>query len=456
MTKIGWLCMETTKKGLMTEGVIWKELLLFSIPLLLGNLFQQLYNTVDSVVVGNYIGPQALAAVGASNPIINLLVGFFMGLATGAGVVISRYYGAQNKEDLMKSVQTSIVITFLAGIIMTFIGILATPWILEMVGTPADVMDGSVLYLRIYFTGIIAVMIYNMGAGILRAVGDSKRPLYFLCVSSIVNIVLDLYFVVVLKMGIAGVAWATLIAQSISAFLVIYVLLKTKEGYRLILKDLHLDIPILKMIIRLGLPSGIQNAIVSFSNVIVQSNINAFGSNAMAGCGSYVKIDGFAIMPIMSFSMAITTFTSQNMGAKKYERVKQGAKTCLMLGIGLVLSMSTLLYLFGDQLLKIFSQDEQVLYYGIYMLRVLVPGYIFLSVTQILAGVIRGAGVATIPMYIMVGCWCFFRIAWIMIAMYFLDDIIVVFLGYTLSWMLSSVIIYWYYRKGYWLKKAMA
>lgn len=445
--------MEQRKKGLMTEGVIWKELLMFSIPLLLGNLFQQLYNTVDSIVVGNYIGSQALAAVGASNPIINLLVGFFMGIATGAGVVISRYFGAQNKEDLTKSVQTAIIITFLSGIIMTFIGIFATPLILKLVGTPLDVMDGSVLYLRIYFIGIISVMIYNMGAGILRAIGDSKRPLYFLCVSSIVNIVLDLYFVITLNMGIAGVAWATLIAQTISAILVIYVLIRSKEDYRLVLKDFRMDIPILKNIVRIGLPSGIQNAIVSFSNVIVQSNINAFGSFAMAGCGSYVKLDGFAIMPIMSFSMAITTFTGQNMGAQKYERVKQGAKTCLMLGFSVILGISILLYGFGDQILRIFSQDEQVLYYGIYMLRVLVPGYLFLSVTQILAGVIRGAGVASVPMYIMVGCWCFFRIAWITVAMYFVHDIVIVFLGYTLSWMLSSAIIFWYYKKGTWLKK---
>lgn len=445
--------MEKTKKGLMIDGVIWKELLMFSIPLLLGNLFQQLYNTVDSVVVGNYIGSQALAAVGASNPIINLLLGFFMGIATGAGVVISRYYGAQNKQDLRKSVQTSIIITFLSGIVMTFIGMLATPLILELVGTPSDVMDGSVLYLRIYFAGIISVMIYNMGAGILRAIGDSKRPLYFLCVSSIVNVILDLYFVISLNMGIAGVAWATLIAQTISAILVLYVLIKSKEDYRLDLHDLKMDYPILKSIVRLGLPSGIQNAIVSFSNVIVQSNINSFGSYAMAGCGSYVKLDGFAIMPIMSFSMAITTFTGQNMGAQKYERVKQGAKTCLMLGLSVILGISSLLYLFGDQILKIFSQDAQVLYYGVYMLRVLVPGYIFLSITQILAGVIRGAGVATVPMYVMVGCWCFFRIAWITLAMYVFQDIVVVFLGYTLSWMLSSIIMVWYYKKDTWLKK---
>jgi putative MATE family efflux protein len=444
--------MERTNHKLMTDGIIWKEILLFSIPLLLGNLFQQLYNTVDSIVVGNYIGSHALAAVGASNPIINLLVGFFMGISTGAGVLISRYFGAKNQEDLTKSVQTSIIVTTLSGIVLTFIGILFTPLILKWVGTPEDVMADSILYLQIYFAGILSVMLYNMGSGILRAVGDSKRPLYFLCISSIINIVLDLYFVISLHMGITGVALATLIAQSVSAVLVLYILIRTKESYRFSLKNLHLDMPILKNIIRLGLPSGIQNAIVSFSNVIVQSNINAFGSDAMAGCGSYVKLDGFAIMPIMSFSMAITTFTGQNMGAEKYDRVKEGAKSCLWLSLGVITSISLLLFLFGDHVLKIFSQDEQVLYYGVYMLKVLVPGYIFLSITQILAGVIRGAGVAAVPMYIMVGCWCIFRIIWIVGAMSIYPDIIVVFLGYTLSWILSSIIIFRYYQKGSWLK----
>lgn len=443
--------MQQQHRGLMIEGVIWKELLLFSIPLLLGNLFQQLYNTVDSVVVGNYIGSNALAAVGASNPIINLLLGFFMGLATGAGVVISRYFGSQDDEGLHKSVHTSIAATFLSGIILMIAGVFLTPWILEMVGTPAEVMNDSILYLRIYFLGIIAVMIYNMGSGILRAIGDSRRPLYFLCVSSLVNIVLDLVFVINFQMGVAGVAWATLIAQLISALLVIYVLMNTKEAYRLILKKIRIDKPVLKLIIKLGLPSGLQNAIISFSNVIVQSNINSFGSYAMAGCGAYVKMDGFAIMPVMSFNMAITTFTGQNVGAKKYERVKQGAKTCLYMGCGVVLCMSALLYIFGGDILKIFSQDENVLYYGVYMMRILVPGYVFLAVTQILAGVLRGAGIASVPMYIMVGCWCLFRMAWIICMIPIVNDIIIVFLGYTLSWIISAFIILWYYKKVDWM-----
>lgn len=285
------------KSGLMTEGTIWKQLLLFSVPLLLGNLFQQMYNAVDSIVVGNYIGPQALAAVGSSAPVINLLVSIFMGISVGAGVIISRYFGARNIENLQDSIHTSLAFSIAAGIIMTIVGVLLSPLILQWIGTPQDVMGNSVLYLRIYFCGILSVLVYNMGSGILRAVGDSKNPLYFLIVSSITNIILDLLFVVVLKMGIAGVGWATLISQTISAILTLILLIKTKQEYKVTLKKIRFHKERLIEIIRLGLPSGIQNGVVSFSNVIVQSNINAFGSVAMAGCGAYTKIDGFAILP---------------------------------------------------------------------------------------------------------------------------------------------------------------
>ena len=334
---------KTKQKGLMTEGVIWKELLLFSVPLLLGNLFQQLYNAVDSVVVGNYIGAQALAAVGSSAPVINLLVSFFMGLSVGAGVIISRYFGARNMESLQDSIHTSLALTMTAGIFMTLFGIIFSPTILRWIGTPSDVMSSSVLYLRIYFGGILSVMLYNMGSGILRAVGDSKNPLYFLIVSSITNILLDLLFVIVFDMGIAGVGWATLIAQTISAVLTLLLLIKTKQEYKVTLKKIRFHKDKLIEIIRLGLPSGIQNGVVSFSNVIVQSNINAFGSLAMAGCGAYTKIDGFAILPVMSYSMALTTFTGQNMGAKKYDRVKQGARSGIIMSLLTTIAISALL-----------------------------------------------------------------------------------------------------------------
>lgn len=444
---------KSNNRGLMTEGVIWKELLLFSIPLLLGNLFQQLYNAVDSVVVGNYIGAQALAAVGSSAPVINLLISFFMGLAVGAGVIISRYFGACCKEELQIAIHTSLALTFTAGIAMTVIGVLISPYVLEWVGTPNDVMDSSVLYLRIYFLGILSVMVYNMGSGILRAVGDSKNPLYFLIVSSVTNILLDMLFVIVFHMGIAGVGWATLIAQTISAILTMLLLMRTKEEYQVKLKHIRFNRHMLYEIVRLGLPSGLQNAIVSFSNVIVQSNINAFGSLAMAGCGSYTKIDGFAILPVMSYSMALTTFTGQNMGAKKYDRVKQGAKTGILMSVLTIVCISALLLILGPNVLAIFSSDPTVINYGLYMMHILAPGYIFLAISHAFNGIIRGAGITTVPMIVMVTCWCGLRMAWILTSVPLFHDIGVVFMGWPITWIASALWLFLYYRKGSWMMR---
>ena len=444
---------KSKNRGLMTEGVIWKEILLFSIPLLLGNLFQQLYNAVDSVVVGNYIGAQALAAVGSSAPVINLLVSFFMGLAVGAGVIISRYFGARKKEELHIAVHTSLALTFAAGLVMTLIGVLISPYVLQWVGTPSDVMESSVLYLRIYFLGILSVMVYNMGSGILRAVGDSRNPLYFLIVSSVTNIILDMLFVIVFHMGIAGVGWATLIAQTISAVLTMLLLMRTKEEYQVKLKHIRFHKHMLYEIVRLGLPSGLQNAIVSFSNVIVQSNINAFGSLAMAGCGSYTKIDGFAILPVMSYSMALTTFTGQNMGAKKYDRVKQGAKTGILMSVITIVCISALLLILGPNILAIFSSDPTVINYGLYMMHVLAPGYIFLAISHAFNGIIRGAGITTVPMIVMVTCWCGLRMAWILTSVPLFHDIGVVFMGWPLTWIASALWLFLYYRKGSWMTR---
>ena len=446
---------KTKQKGLMTEGVIWKELLLFSVPRLLGNLFQQLYNAVDSVVVGNYIGAQALAAVGSSAPVINLLVSFFMGLSVGAGVIISRYFGARNMKSLQDSIHTSLALTMTAGIFMTLFGIIFSPTILRWIGTPSDVMSSSVLYLRIYFGGILSVMLYNMGSGILRAVGDSKNPLYFLIVSSITNILLDLLFVIVFDMGIAGVGWATLIAQTISAVLTLLLLIKTKQEYKVTLKKIRFHKDKLIEIIRLGLPSGIQNGVVSFSNVIVQSNINAFGSLAMAGCGAYTKIDGFAILPVMSYSMALTTFTGQNMGAKKYDRVKQGARSGIIMSLLTTIAISALLLIFGEQVLSIFSDNPKVISYGLYMMHVLAPFYIFLAISHAFNGIIRGAGITTIPMIVMITCWCGMRMTWILASVPIFHDIGVVFMGWPLTWAASALWLFLYYKKGNWMKRSM-
>lgn len=378
-----------------------------------------------------------------------------MGLSVGAGVIISRYFGARNMESLQDSIHTSLALTMTAGIFMTLFGIIFSPTILRWIGTPSDVMSSSVLYLRIYFGGILSVMLYNMGSGILRAVGDSKNPLYFLIVSSITNILLDLLFVIVFDMGIAGVGWATLIAQTISAVLTLLLLIKTKQEYKVTLKKIRFHKDKLIEIIRLGLPSGIQNGVVSFSNVIVQSNINAFGSLAMAGCGAYTKIDGFAILPVMSYSMALTTFTGQNMGAKKYDRVKQGARSGIIMSLLTTIAISALLLIFGEQVLSIFSDNPKVISYGLYMMHVLAPFYIFLAISHAFNGIIRGAGITTIPMIVMITCWCGMRMTWILASVPIFHDIGVVFMGWPLTWAASALWLFLYYKKGNWMKRSM-
>ena len=442
---------EQSVKGLMSEGNIWKQLLFFSIPLVLGNIFQQLYNAVDSIIVGNFVGSQALAAVTSSSPVINMLISFFMGLSIGAGVVISRYFGANDRQGVSDSIHTSMAIIILAGIAMTFVGVLLTPYILQWVGVPQDVMSDSIVYLKIYFYGIVGVMIYNMGSGVLRALGDSKTPLYFLIFSSAVNIVLDYAFVVYLHMGVSGVAWATLISQCLSALLVCLLMMKGNASYQLHLRQLKIHPSILSEVIRVGLPSGVQNAIVSFSNVIVQSNINAFGSTAMAGCGAYTKIDGFAILPVTSYSMAITTFTGQNIGAGRFDRVRQGTKVCLTLSLITTLLISLLLFLFGDTALSIFTSDPAVINYGHIMLTLLVPGYFLLAISHAISGVLRGANRAATAMIIVISCWCGLRMAWILTSVPIFHSIHVVLLGWPISWLVSTIIFILYYRRGHWL-----
>ena len=437
-------------RGLMTEGVIWKQLLLFALPLLLGNLFQQFYNTVDSIVVGNYIGANALASVGASTPIVNLMVGMFTGLGTGAGVVIAQFFGAKDHKGVHDGVHTTIALCLVSGLVMAVVGVALSPTILRLLDTPAEIMEGSVTYLQIYFMGVMALMIYNMGSGILRAVGDSRTPLYFLMVSSVVNILLDLLFVIKIQMGVAGVAWATLIAQAISACLVLIRLMTSTESYKLILKDIRFHKKVLLETIRIGLPGGIQNAVISFSNLIVQYNINSFGAAAVAGCSAYTKIDGFAILPVMSFSMAITTFTGQNIGAKNYDRVRKGAKTCLVIALAVTLTLSGGLYLFGEKLLRVFSSDQQVLSYAVQMMHFLVPGYVCLATAHTYCGVVRGAGISMVPMLALVGNMCVLRVIWISLAMPVFHNIIVVFLGYSLTSALTMVI---YYHRSGWLER---
>ena len=436
----------------MTQGTIWKQLIYFAFPLLIGNLFQQLYNTVDSVVVGNFVSTEALAAVGSVTPIINMLVGFFSGLATGAGVVISQFFGAKNGQMLHKAVHTTLLMTVGLGVIFTFIGIFMTPLMLNLMSTPADVFDGAALYLRIYFGGVLGLMLYNMVSGILRAVGDSKRPLYFLILSSLLNVVLDLAFVLIFHWGIAGVAIATIIAQFISAFLLLVVLARSDEDYKLVLRDLKMDTEILKRIVRIGLPAGLQMAVTSFSNVFVQSYINRFGSACMAGWTSYSKIDQFVLLPMQSLSLSATTFVGQNLGAGNLSRAKKGTRVSMAISVAITAVLTVLLIAFSSQLLMLFNQDENVLYYGNIFIRYLAPFYVICCINQVFAGSLRGAGDATGPMIIMLLSFVVFRQIYLFVGSQFFDSIIFVGLGYPAGWLVCSVFMAIHYFRGRWEK----
>ena len=440
----------------MTQGVIWKQLIAFSIPLLIGNLFQQLYNTVDSIVVGNFVSTEALAAVGSVTPVINMLIGFFTGLATGAGVVISQFFGAKDGERVHKTVHTTLMMTLVLGVFFTFIGIFMTPFMLRFMATPDNVMASSSEYLRIYFGGIIGLMLYNMASGIMRAVGDSQRPLYFLIFSSIVNVILDLLFVVGLHMGVAGVAWATIIAQFASAALALFSLGRSKGDYRFVPRDLRMDWMILKKIVRIGLPAGLQMAVTAFSNVFVQSYINVFGSTCMAGWTSLSKIDQFALLPMQSLALAATTFVGQNLGANNLARAKRGTRVSLAMSVGITAVLTVLLLTFSRQMLMLFTQDADVIAYGKLFISVFSPFYVICCANQIFAGSLRGAGDATGPMLIMLASFVLFRQLYLYIGTMFTDSLVYVAFGYPAGWVVCSILMVIHYLSGKWQKPYLA
>lgn len=438
----------------MTTGTIWKHIVMFAIPLLIGNFFQQFYNAVDSVVVGNYVSKQALAAVGSTGPVINTLVGFFMGLSTGAGVVISHYFGGKNEKGLHQAIHTTFLMTFILCVVMTIVGISMVPFMVRFMKTPQDVLKESTEYLRIYFAGISGLMIYNMGSGILRAVGDSKRPLYFLCMSSVINIVLDLVFVIAFRMGIAGVAWATVISQLISACMVLVVLTRTKESYRLIWRDLHLSGHIVRKICVIGIPAGLQMAVTSFSNVFVQSYINHFGSACMAGWTSYTKVDQFVILPMQSISLAATTFVGQNVGANQTERAHQGRKTALRVAIFVTLVLTVILFAAATPIIRLFTPDPEVLEFGRVFLKFMAPFYVCCCFNQITAGTLRGFGDANGPMLIMLSSFVVFRQIYLAVSTWLADSIYVVAFAYPAGWIVCSLAIGFYYRKKFGYSKS--
>lgn len=443
----------TRKDTNMTEGGITRHLITFAVPLLIGNIFQQLYNTVDSIVVGKFVGKEALAAVGSVGPVINTLIGFFMGLATGASVIISQYYGARDDKSVHDAVHTTMVMTFILCAVFTLLGVMMVPRMLRLMSTPQDVFGGAVQYLRIYFFGVTGLMIYNMGSGILRAVGDSRRPLYFLIFSAVTNTVLDLWLVVSFGWGIAGVAWATVIAQCLSAVLVLIVLTRSSGAYHIVWRHMRVSGAMLKKIWKIGMPSALQQAVTSFSNVFVQSYINQFGSACMAGWSSYGKLDQFALLPMQSLALSATTFVGQNLGANNLKRAKAGTNRALLISLIVTAVLIVPLMAFPRQLISMFNTDPDVLAYGTLFIRVISPFYLLCVVNQIYAGTLRGAGDTKAPMFIMLFSFVVFRQLYLYVTSKLVGTVIPVALGYPAGWLLCSVIIFMYYRRGKWEKK---
>jgi len=441
------------KKTMMTEGAIWKKILLFSIPLILGNLFQQLYNTVDSIIVGNYIGSHALAAVGSGSSFINLLIGFCVGASAGAGVVISQAYGAQDKERVHKAVHTTIAIAIVCGIVVTIAGIVLAPVVHNVMNTPGEVYKDAVAYLRVYFGGMLFSVVYNLAAGILNAVGNSRRSLIYLMVAAFSNIILDLFFVVVLKMGVVGVALATDISQFLSCIFIIGYLMKTNEVYKLKIREIRFYDGLVSKIVKIGLPTGIQNIVIALSNVIIQSGINSFGAVVMAGFTSYVKIDGFNFLPLMSFSMAATTFTGQNIGAGKIDRVKKGMKVSLAMGIGYAMATGILLYNLAPYAMGIFTQDPEVVECGVYLMKFFCPFYWILAFIHVMAGTIRGTGKTLPPMIIILVSLCLFRIIWIATVVPMIGELYGLVMVYPLSFVVGAILTILYTKFGKWMPK---
>ena len=425
----------------MTEGSIVKQVILFALPLMLGNVFQMLYNTVDSIVVGNYVGTQALAAVGSTTMIVNMMVFFFNGFSTGAGVVIANYFGSRDMKTLHKTIETTMAATFALSLLFTVAGVAAVKPMLRFMATPEDVFAEATTYLRIYIGGISGLLVYNMGSGILRAVGDTMRPLYFLILTSVLNIILDLAFVLGLHRGIEGVAWATIISQFISAFLILLLLSRSEDIYRLTWHDLKIDRVILGRIFAVGLPAGIQSIITAFSNVFVQSYINYFGSSCMAGWSCYNKLDQFIMLPMQSMAMASTTFVSQNIGAEKRQRADKGTIVTVALSVGVTAVIVAVLCLFAAPAVGLFTPDASVIEYGVLFIRVNSFFLLFNGVSHVLAGALRGQGDSRGPMIIMLLSFVGIRQVYLYVVSRFIANTpLLVGFGYPVGWTTCCII----------------
>ena len=441
------------EKNLMTSGSIWKTILLFSLPLIFGNLLQQTYNTIDSMIVGNYVGSRALAAVGSSTPLINLLISFSQGIAVGSGILVAQSMGGENQKKMRLAVHTSIAIAIILGVIISILGYVFAPWILEKMQTPKEVMSESVSYFKIFSFGLFFNIIYNMEAGILDAVGNSKRSLLYLGIASLLDVILDFLFIKNLGLGVKGAALATNISQGVSALLALLFLIRVKEIYKVHLSKIKIHKEMAINIIKVGIPTAIQNTVISLSNVIMQSSVNVFGAFPMAGFGAFIKIDGFNILPVMSLSMAITTFAGQNYGAGKIERVKKGMWTTLIMTIIYTIISGSLLYKFAPNLIGLFTNESKVIEAGVLATKFFCPFYFLLAIMHSLAGTVRGTGKTVPPMIILLLSLCLFRILAVKFIIPYHNSIENVYRLYPISWVIGVILMVTYTLKANWIEE---
>lgn len=436
---------------LMTEGPIWKRMIAFAVPLFWGNLFQQLYNTVDSLIVGNFLGNNALAAVSSSGQLIFLMVGLFNGIGMGSGIVIAKNFGARNMEKTRRAMHTAIGFALICGIFITVMAEIAAPLVLNLIGVPAEVIPNSLAYFRVYFAGSLGFVLYNFSMGILQALGDSKHPLIYLIISSVTNIVLDLVLIGGFHFGVGAAAFATLVSQVVSACLCLWHLTHNPEEIRLNLREICLDKGMVKQIVANGIPAGIQNSVIALANVFVQSQINFFGANAMAGSGSYFKIEGFAFMPVTCFCQTLTTFISQNLGAEKYDRAKKGAVFGVSCSMAMAEIIGVCIFSLAPLLIGAFGGSAEAVQIGILQARTISLFYCLLAFSHCMAAIQRGAGRSFVPMLVMMIVWCGIRILYISIAIRVRPVINVVFWAYPITWTISSVVFLIIYKKTDWI-----
>lgn len=438
----------------ITEGVIWKQLLIFFFPILLGTFFQQMYNTVDTIIVGRVVGTTALAAVGSTGPLVNMVNGFFIGISSGATVILSQYYGAGNRQGVLDALHTGVALSLVLGAMITLLGVGLGPWVLGLMNMPESCLGDASAYIRIYFAGAIGSMVYNMGAGILRAMGDSRRPMLFLMATCALNVVLDILFVAALKMGVAGAALATTISQFLSAVLPIAVLMKQED--RLEVRKLRIDRKLLGRILRIGVPAGLQFVTFDFSNILIQSGINSFGDVTMAAWTAHGKTDAMTWMISGAFGVSVTTFVGQNFGAQKYRRIRQSAWTCLGMSVALVGAVAALILVFRTQILGIYTDDPEVVAVGSFIMLSIMPFNVIFMPIEVFAGTMRGVGYSIVPTVITGSCVCLLRIVWLATVVRRWHTLRMLTLCYPISWIIAAVVFFIVYLRGNWLRSRIA